>query len=173
MNFEKLILPAVSIAGLYSKSLIEEQREKPSIKDTTENKVNPGYFFLGKNNGQTCLLVNFPGDKIIPEEQLLFITRLLSACKLTIDDVAVLNHKLQPIEIKKLKLQFNPYRIILFGITPAEIGLPVNFPMFMPQTYDATTYLYTPLLTRLNQENEEGKLLKSKLWVCLRQVFQF
>lgn len=173
MNFEKLILPSVSIAGLYSKSLIEEQGEKSAKNTPGENKVNTGYSYLGPSTARVCLLVNFPGDKIIPEKQLVFITRLLGACKLGMEDVAVLNQNLQPIEVKKLKQQLNPDRVLLFGISPSEIGLPVNFPMFMPQTYDATTYLYAPLLTQLNQENEEGKLLKSKLWVCLRQVFQF
>lgn len=173
VNFEKLILPSVSIAGLYSKSLIVEQGEKSAKNTPGENKINTGYSFLGPNSARICLLVNLPGDKIVPEKQLTFIARLLSACKLSMEEVVVLNHYLQPIEVKKLKQQLNPDRILLFGLSPSEIELPVNFPMFMPQTYDGTTYLYAPSLTQLNQENEEGKLLKSKLWVCLRQVFQF
>ena len=173
MKFEKLILPAVSIAGLYNKSLIEDQGENSSKNKTWEHKPNTGYAFLGPNTARVCLLINLPGDKIVPEKQLSFLTRLLGACKLSMEDVVVLNHYLQPIKVKKLKQQLNPDRILLFGLSLSEIGLPVNFPMFMPQTYDATTYLYAPSLTQLNQENEEGKLLKSKLWVCLRQVFQF
>lgn len=173
VNFEKLILPSVSIAGLYSKSLIEKQGEKIAKNTPDENNVDVGYSFLGPNTARVCLLVNLPGDRIVPEKQLTFLTRLLGACKLSMEDVVVLNYYLQPIGVKKLKQQLNPDRIILFGLSPSEIELPVNFPMFMPQTYDATTYLYAPSLTQLNQENEEGKLLKSKLWVCLRQVFQF
>ena len=172
MNFDKLILPPVSIAALYPRSLIEDSNDKQFSANTTEKGKVAGYAFLGKNESRVCLLVNIGGEEIIPKIHLQFITRMLEACKMSMDDVAVLNHSHEKIEIKKLKQQLNPVRIILFGIPPAEIGLPINFPFFKPQAYDAVSYLYTPPLIQVNQENEEGKLLKSKLWVCLRQLFQ-
>ena len=46
VNFEKLILPSVSIAGLYSKSLIEEQGEKSAKNTPGENKINTGLWSI-------------------------------------------------------------------------------------------------------------------------------
>jgi len=33
-------------------------------------------------------------------------------------------------------------------------------------------YLQVPALEELNGDSEQAKLLKTKLWVCLRQLFQ-
>lgn len=130
------------------------------------------YYFIGKNKNHICLLVHFSEETVISNINLQFITRMLEACKLTLDDVAILNYNNKPIKIRELKIQLQPAYIILFGVSPQDIDLPVNFPLYKPQAYDAITYLYTPPLDRVNQDNDEGKLLKSKLWVCLRQLFQ-
>ena len=86
-------------------------------------------------------------------------------------DVAIVNHHMSKVEINALKIQFNPMQVLLFGIEPTGIKLPFNIPPFKIQAYDNRTYLYAPNLEKLNLDTEEGKILKSKLWVCLRTMF--
>lgn len=171
MSFEKLILPASSIVSLYGKTLVELTEGMTSTEPMMEPAETIAYSFKGSNNKRISLLVSFPGDLIIPEQHLQFLIRILEACKMSLGDVAILNHSQQPIDIKLLKVQLQPTRLVLFGITSVDIDLPVNFPLFNPQVYDGITYLFVPPIEQLNRENEEGKLLKSKLWVCLRQLF--
>jgi len=170
VSLEKLVLPPASIAALYGKSLVEPvdemQASGPAAKE-----IAGEYSIKGSNNGKISLLVNDSADPILSVHHLQFLIRMLEACKMNIDDVAILNHAHQNIQIKQLKIQLAPTRVVLFGIRSIDIGLPVNFPLFNPQVYDGVTYLFVPSLQELNQENEEGKLLKSKLWVCLRQLF--
>jgi hypothetical protein len=131
----------------------------------------PPYKFLGKNGKKICILVQSPGIPFLPDNQLTFLTKILEACRMNIGDVAILNTATTPVNITTLKQQLQPTSLLLFGIEPTAIKLPINFPEFKVQPYDNCTYLSAPPLTRLVQQSEESKLLKSKLWVCLKTLF--
>lgn len=173
MSLERIILPPSSLAGLYRNTLVSVLEEKlTEEKQFIEvEKEHTHYSYIGENRKRISLLVSLPGPEIIGDNYLQFLTRMLDACKLKIDDVAILNHAHQPISNATLKKQLNPESVVMFGIAPPSIELPLNFPLFKLHGYDTVNYLAVPSLEQLNQNNEEGKLLKSKLWVCLRQLF--
>jgi hypothetical protein len=116
--------------------------------------------------------VDSPGHVFLSDEELAFIGKILGACKLNIADVAIVNHATIPVLISELKKQLEPVILLLFGLDPTGIRLPVQFPQFKTQVYDGCNYLYVPSLPELDKDTEEGKLLKSKMWVCLRKLFE-
>ena len=126
---------------------------------------------LGDNRRRITILVQSPGLPFLPDDQLAFLTKILEACRMTIADVAIVNNAASPITVAELKQSLRPKNILLFGVEPSAIRLPINFPSFRPQVYDDCTYLSAPELGRLVSNTEEGKLLKSKLWVCLKSIF--
>jgi hypothetical protein len=104
----------------------------------------------------------------LPDNELAFLLNLLSACNLGMEDVAVLNiQNAAGLSASFLLDHFNTKTVLLFGITPAEFGLPVSFPEFQVQQFNKAVFLYSPALAVI----EPDKLLKSKLWVCLRRIF--
>ena len=131
----------------------------------------PVYKSLGNNRKQITIIVQSPGIAFLPDDQLTVLTRMLEACRMNMGDVAIVNHASEPVVIQSLRQQLNPAIILLFGIQPVDIGLPINFPVFKIQAYDDCTYLYSPSLAELLPPTEESKLLKSKLWVCLKTLF--
>ena len=86
-------------------------------------------------------------------------------------DVAIVNHAVVPVVIEPLKQQLQPKYVLLFGVEPGVIQLPISFPAFKEQPYAGSTYLFTPSLNQLNQENDEAKQQKRKLWDCLKRMF--
>ena len=52
------------------------------------------------------------------------------------------------------------------ALHPAMLDLPVNFPHFQVQSFNNSTFLFTPSLHEI-----QNTILKSKLWVCLRRIF--
>ncbi len=130
------------------------------------------YKFLGNNLKKITILVDSPQNAFLPDEQLAFLTKMLEACKLNIGDVAIVNQANSPVEIASLKRQLSPVFFLLFGPGPEAIGLPIHFPFFKIQPYDQCSYLSVPSLAQLLQPGDESKLLKRKLWVCLRQLFE-
>jgi hypothetical protein len=172
LSLEHIILPPSSIAALYRNTLVSiSDLDLSEEKKTGGLKEHIPYRYMGENRKRISLLVNLPGPEILAGNHLQFLTRILEACKLKIDDVAILNHAHQPVSNTSLKKQLNPESVVMFGITPPSIELPLNFPVFKLHGYDSVNYLAVPSIDQLNQNNEEGKLLKSKLWVCLRQLF--
>jgi hypothetical protein len=127
--------------------------------------------YLGNNRRNITLLVQTPGSPFLPDNQLAFLTRILEACRMTLADVAIVNNAATPVTIAGIKQQLHPTTIFLFGLEPTAIRLPINFPAFRPQDYDGCTYLSAPSLDQLVPNSEESKLLKSKLWVCLKTIF--
>jgi hypothetical protein len=134
-------------------------------------EASPAYRFLGNNGRKITLVVESPGIAYLPDDQLAFLSKMLEACKMNMGDVALVNHAASPVVIATLKSQLQPSVIVLFGVGPVDIRLPINFPLFKIQPYDQCSYLYTPSLEELVQPTEEGKLLKSKLWICLKTLF--
>jgi len=145
---------------------------EPIIEKTPPKPAElPPYKILGNNKKQIVVVVNCPGDVFVPEGDLQFLTKMLDACKLNMADVAIVNHATAAVHIDRLKIQLQPKFLLLFGVEPDVIQLPINFPSFKEQPYAGTSYLFTPALSELNQETGQAKLLKRKLWECLKRMF--
>ena len=131
----------------------------------------PDYKTLGNNRRNITILVQNPGIAFLADDQLSFLTKILEACRLNIGDVAIVNCATAPVTITALRQQLRPSVLLLFGLDPLQIQLPISFPVFKIQEYDAAAYLCAPPLDQLVENTPESKLLKSRLWVCLKTLF--
>ncbi|HMI61803.1 MAG TPA: hypothetical protein VK518_12870 [Puia sp.] len=151
------------------------QPAAPAPQPAADQPGNPSttpYKTLGNHRRKITILVNAPDSPFLPDNQLSFLTKILEACRLNMGDVAIVNHASAPVNITALRAQLQPSVILLFGLEPTTIRLPINFPVFKLQPYDQCTYLSAPALDLLVQTSEESKLLKSKLWLCLKSLFE-
>jgi len=170
MSLNKIQLPGSVIAGLFRHALVLSDKKNIEIENSTGAK--PAFNFLGSNLKKITLIVNSTRPFFLEDQYLLFFTKMLDACKLGIKDVAIINHNTNPVTIAELNEELNPRIVLLFGLEPTAIKLPFNSPSFKIQEYNNCFYLYVPGLDELSKDTEEGKLLKSKLWVCLRKLFE-
>lgn len=168
MSLNKIQLPAIVASGLYKTSLVTMH----DAGETKESPIKQSYTFLGRNKKNIVLVANSDEAVFVSEAHLAFIIKLLGACKINLEDVAIINNADPKITSRELKIQLSPKILFLFGVEPTTIKLPIHFPMFKLQEFDGCTYLYAPSLKDLDQETSEGKLLKSKLWVCLKNLFE-
>jgi hypothetical protein len=163
VNFDDSQLPPITIEQIYRNLLVEleplHSQEKESGSDVP---------FLGNNQQHILLIVNEPGSKYLPDSNYKFLTGILGACKLNLNDIAIVNlHNLANRNYSGLLTKLQPKVVMLFGASPAEIELPVNFPQFQVQPYNNALFLSVPDLRTI----ESDKLIKSKLWLCLKQIF--
>jgi hypothetical protein len=179
MGLNDLHLSPGLLSRLYSSSLIDTEnkdiiqslaptRESTKAKTEPEKPTGQLWKFLGSNQQNILIIVNYSDAVHLPDEELSFLTSMLAACKLSLGDVAIVNrnnHK--DVLYKELLTHFHSKIVFLFGVEPAEFGLPVSFPHFQVQSLANCTYLYTPAL----EERHRDPLLKSKLWVSLRSIF--
>lgn len=177
MSLNNIQLPASLLAALYPSSLVETGLPEavaspppvgPAIEKTPGQPVTgPAWKYLGHNQGNILIIVNHTGVLHLPDEELSFLTSILTACKLSLGDVAIVNKNNHPqYSYRDYLGQFNSKVILLFGVDPAGFGLPVDFPSFQVQSFTGSTFLYSPPLDECHD-----KLIKSKLWVSLKRIF--
>jgi hypothetical protein len=180
MSLNDLQLSPDIIARLYPSSLIttdiSESATAPIKKvsdDAASTKIkaettSSAWKSLGNNHQQILIVVNYSELVHLPDEELSFLTSMLSACKLSLDDVVIINHNnFKETGYKNILSHFQSRIVLLFGIDPLVFGLPVGFPQFQVQTVAGCKFLYSASL----EVNRTDKLIKSKLWVSLRSIF--
>ena len=185
MTLNNIQLSRSLLTNMYRNSLIETNEAQKTqkkavgespVKSAVENKkevlakdpVVIGWKYLGEYKKNILLVVRYVTVAYIPDEQLNFLTSVLGACKLSLGDIAILNLTNAPSVLHKdIQNKFKSSIMILFGLTPEELEMPVSFPEFQVQAFNYCTYLHTQALEKL----ETDKVLKSKLWVCLRKMF--
>ncbi len=167
MSFETFQLNRALIEELYQNNLV--LMNKPAETSIVETPVQQPY--LGKNKKQISILVNNPEVTYLTEDEFNVLSKILQACKLSLDDVAVINLNKKQVSYKQLKENMHGNKVILFGISTGQIELPISFPEFKIQQFDGVDYLVASTLQEMHGESEQVKLLKSKLWVCLKKMF--
>jgi hypothetical protein len=172
MNLNDIKLPASLVASLYHHTLVEGpeqlQKEPTRIAVPAEKNPEPEWKYKGGNRKNILVILDYRNDTYLPENETNFFSGILTACKLDLQDVAIINMNNHPdATYKELMNYFKSKTLLLFGVEPASIGLPLSFPHFQVQSFANATFLFAPVLKEL----EDDKLLKSKFWVCLRKVF--
>ncbi|MEO5783370.1 MAG: hypothetical protein ABIQ07_08875 [Ginsengibacter sp.] len=164
MSLNDIELPAFVIQDLFQKTLVDMSgNEKEQIVSASE-ELN----FFGGNKQHIILLVNNPDTAFVTDQQLTFLSGILNACKLTLEDIGLLNIASYPaISYKTISEALTPRIIMLFGISTDSIQLPFLMPDFQRQSYNNQVYLVVPTLHAL----ENDKNLKRKLWAVLQQIF--
>jgi hypothetical protein len=181
MALNDIQLNSTLLAEIYKDSLVEtdgqsraEQAQSSTVQtrmpvdNSMTNTSAIAWNHLGEFKKRILLVVRYAGVAYLPDQPLNFLTSILSACKLSLGDVAILNiSHLPSVQYRDLRERYNSTVIVLFGSPPSELEMPVNFPEFQIQPFNDCTFLYTPVLEKL----ESDKILKSKLWVCLKRIF--
>ena len=175
MSLNELRLSSSLVAMLYPNSLSESDNDNAvpaSNNPVAQQKTNVAGTetskWLGNNQKNILIIVRYADVMHLPDEELNFLTGMLTACKLSLDDVAIINIcNYEMVNYKEMIMQFKSRIVFLFGVTPGEFELPVNFPAFQVQTLSGCTYLYTPAL----EERNNDSMFKSRLWLSLRSIF--
>ena len=180
MSLNDLKLSPSLLATLYPSSLINPEPTDivqqpppadPVIKDAEPEPISlpeTKWKYLGNNQNNILIVVNYDNAVHLPDEELNFLTNMLTACKLSLGDVAIVNYyHYNERTYKDFLTEFQSKIVFLFGIEPVVFQLPVSFPPFQVQSVANCTFLYTPAL----DVQRKDALLKSKLWVSLRTIF--
>lgn len=164
MSLDNIQLPSITIQQLFKHSLVAGAVSQKSAPKTASSSIAT----LGNNKKNILILVSNDETLYLPDEQLNFLLGILSACSLTMDDVAILNiNKNPPVTHKSLTETLNPGKIILFEVTPDQIELPLGFPQYQVQKFSNQTYLSAPSLVTIQNDKPQ----KALLWNCLKQIF--
>jgi len=160
MSLNNIQLKTNLLTELYKNSLVETTGNTPPEKKAAR--------YFGNNQKNIVVIVSHQSSPFLPDGELSFLSNVLAACKLSIADIAIINstnieqHDLQNI------IDLEGKNVLLFGVQPMSIGLPINFPPYQLQAFNGRTYLHAPGLSEI----ENDKNLKTRLWTSLKALFK-
>lgn len=171
------LLPASILSELYPDSLIrlpESGIQKPVAATVETGEFPPAMdahttaSTLGENRKGIIIGVNYADAATIRENELTFLLNILNACKLGLRDVVIVNlNGLAATAKHQLHKTYPASVFLMFGLSAADLSLPVRFPEYQRQTFDGIQYLSAPPLSVL----ENDPLAKKQLWACLKAIF--
>lgn len=177
----KIQLPEVVIAGLYKDALVITQfNPKPKAtqqitnKKMKEDESMPPLikkWFLGDNKKNVAILIKDSSAVHINDEWLTTLSKLLSACKLTLEDVAIVNYANHSEAFSSLKETMQPKITLMFDVTTQDIQLPFTIPHYQVQRYADCAFMTAPANTLSTQTQEPIRSEKKKLWEKLKLIF--
>lgn len=164
MSLEHYQLTPFIITELYRNVLIDNELHQP----VSDKNASLPFSYLGKNEKNILIIVSEKEATFLPDDMLQFLVGILSACKLSLADVALTNETVNPgLDYQKLQDIFKPRVIIFFGVDPVTLSFPLSFPQYQLQSYNRQTYLSAPSLQILANNIDE----KKKLWASLQKLF--
>jgi len=164
MSLDNIQLSALLVEKLYSKALVDLN----TVKAVPQKTAGPVFNWLGNNEKNILIVVNEPAAAYLPDSDLKLLVGILTACKLSMADVALLNFNNNThADYSSLNAALNPSTIILFGIEPGHLDFPLHFPHFQLQPYNGQHYLCSPALAQLSADVS----LKKQLWLSLQKHF--
>jgi len=123
--------------------------------------------FIGKNEKHISNYVYETGFPVVADADMAFLQKVLGACKLSIDDVIMINTAQPEINAVELLKKLKPKFTILFGVELEKLELPMIFPQYQVQHFDGCKYLCVPQLAQIAKDNEQ----KKQLWQSLKRMF--
>lgn len=169
MSFKKLQLPNFIIAELYEDVLVE--LDIPKITAKKQKIISEKKWFLGENKKQIIIVVKDAEAVYLRDEWLQFLSAILSACKLNLGDVAILNYSKTNFSFAYLTDKLFPKFLLLFDVTPHEIQLPFTIAHYQIKQYNNCNFLAASSFQNMQGNTQEAKLEKSKLWLSLKKIF--
>ena len=142
---------------------------KPSPSNTTTEI--PKQWFLGNNGKQITVMVKEDTVPYINDKHLQFLSNVLSACKLNLGDIALVNYNNYPLGFDELRAKSNPKIVLVFDLSPKELKLPFTIPVYQVQDYAQCRFLFAPSLTKMEGDHADAKAEKTKLWNSLKILF--
>ncbi|HEX8356699.1 MAG TPA: hypothetical protein VF610_04775, partial [Segetibacter sp.] len=169
-------LPDFLIADLYRNVLVEVDDRLPETATSSgtlsaKSGTRDSSIIYTGENGKKVIIVIGQNAAADTDADINFLTNILKACQLYLPDIAIVDISNQGVTFSELKEKLNAVQILLFGVDPSVIKLPFVIPAFQVQNFAGCTIMFAPALSQLNKTTEEGRLMKTKLWNSLKQVF--
>ncbi len=160
MGLNDIQLTPFLLVDLYSDVLIDSNATDMPKPESTAS--------MGKNAKKILFVVTHKDIELLTEGHLNFLKNILTPCKLTIDDISIINWENSNKEFQKILNEFKSKIILLFDVSPDNLGLPLNFPKFQIQEFDKRVYLFVPSLEELEKNIET----KKAFWNALKKLFK-
>lgn len=163
MSLDNIQLSKKERQILFAKNLVDSTQNVDSASITMEININS----LGGNQRNILFLVKDSQNKFLPDDEMDLLSNLITACKLSMADIALVNCFNTSLNYHELTDHFRPTKILMFGISTSDLELPFSIPFFQIQQFQQQSYITAPPFTGFLKNKD----LKKQLWTSLQKLF--
>ena len=158
-------------AAANKESTPPEEVKRAEARPKTNAKTSAPATLGGFGKGILIILQD-DAARVISDDDLAFLSKILAAVKLSLEDVLIMNLQgANPEESLHWLEQHQPATVLMFGLGPEDLALPMRFPPFQVQTWGKMTFLVAPALPQINSLSAEATEQKKMLWQSLQRIF--
>lgn len=162
MSLDQVQLDPYLLAKIYTQPIVPG-KNSPAPQAPAEL---PKIKFLGENQKNIALLIQNDSEAYLNDELFNLLTNILNACKLGMQDIALINISQYPaMPFTAWQAAVPMKQSVLFGISPQSMGLE-DIPTYQLVQVSGCQLLYSDPLQDISQD----KALKGRLWGGLKQL---
>jgi hypothetical protein len=165
MELNGLQFTREQLAQLFTDALVVTETPSTPTKKPTVAPSKPGIQFKGKNKKKFLWIVHEPAQQFLGNEDFEFLSQIIAACKMNMDDIALVNLAHATNSIEEIAEHLQSTMIILCGIEYQQ--LPFKLEEYILFPHQKRNYFLADTLEHLRND----KTKKSKLWLALKAMF--
>jgi hypothetical protein len=147
-------------------------------KDTNINPTNSSINelgqikYLGEHLKQVTIIVKDELAVYLNENDLTLLSSILSACKLTLADIALINVAQQKLSLHEILNVLPSKLVMIFDVTSTTLKIKLPTTLYKSIQLGDTYLLFSNSLSLMQGGDQSAKLEKGKLWAILKSLFQ-
>lgn len=128
--------------------------------------------YLGEHLKQVTIIVKDELAVYLNENDLTLLSSILSACKLTLADIALINVAQQKLSLHEILNVIPSKLVMIFDVNSTTLKIKLPTTLYKSIQLGDTYLLFSNSLSLMQGGDQSAKLEKGKLWAILKSLFQ-
>jgi len=165
---------ATTIAAPSATMHVQIEANKDTSNNATIRPINElGQIkYLGEHLKQVTIIVKDELAVYLNENDLTLLSSILSACKLTLADVALINVAQQKLSLHEILNVLPSKLVMIFDVSSTTLKIKLPTTLYKSIQLGDTYLLFSNSLSLMQGGDQSAKLEKGKLWAILKSLFQ-
>jgi len=153
---------------------VESETDKDANNNATSEPIKElGQIkYLGEHLKQVTIIVKDELAVYLNENDLTLLSSILSACKLTLADIALINVAQQKLSLHEILNVLPSKLVMIFDVTSTTLKIKLPTTLYKSIQLGDTYLLFSNSLSLMQGGDQSAKLEKGKLWTILKSLFQ-
>ncbi len=161
MDLNKVVFSKEQVSELYGTQLVASIGSETIVSGAKdEQRIT----FKGKNKKNIVWLIEVHDHLFLNDTDFQFLTKVIEACRLNLDDIALVNINDVSNDLELIINQLNPVLLLVSGVSINKVAFST------PQYNIEQKTDYTLFITDSVEDMRNDAVKKSKLWVGLKQI---
>ena len=164
---------ATTIAAPSARMHVQIESDKDNNNTTNEPIKELGQIkYLGEHLKQVTIIVKDELAVYLNENDLTLLSSILSACKLTLADIALINVAQQKLSLHEILNVLPSKLVMIFDVSSTTLKIKLPTTLYKSIQLGDTYLLFSNSLSLMQGGDQSAKLEKGKLWAILKSLFQ-